>query len=117
MIVIFVGLGGAIGAILRYGVGVLVATPLATLTVNVIGSFLIGVVWVMLAQKGFDRASAFLITGVLGGFTTFSAFSLDALRLFESGKWGAGAGYITVSVLCSLLAIFLAVIMTRAFST
>ena len=117
MIVIFVGLGGAIGAILRYGVGVLVATPLATLTVNVIGSFLIGVVWVMLAQKGFDRASAFLITGVLGGFTTFSAFSLDALRLFESGRWGAGAGYITVSVLCSLLAIFLAVIMTRAFST
>ncbi len=116
MIVIFVGLGGAIGAILRYGVGVLVATPLATLTVNVIGSFLIGVVWVMLAQKGFDRASAFLITGVLGGFTTFSAFSLDALRLFESGRWGAGAGYITVSVLCSLLAIFLAVIMTRAFS-
>ncbi len=117
MIVIFVGLGGAIGAILRYGVGVLVATPLATLVVNVIGSFLIGVVWVMLAQKGFDRASAFLITGVLGGFTTFSAFSLDALRLFESGRWGAGAGYITVSVLCSLLAIFLAVIMTRAFST
>ncbi len=117
MIVIFVGLGGAIGAILRYGVGVLVATPLATLTVNVIGSFLIGVVWVMLAQKGLDRASAFLITGVLGGFTTFSAFSLDALRLFESGKWGAGAGYITVSVLCSLLAIFLAVIMTRALST
>ena len=117
MIVIFVGLGGAIGAILRYGVGVLVATPLATLTVNVIGSFLIGVVWVMLAQKGFDRASAFLITGVLGGFTTFSAFSLDALRLFESGKWGAGAGYITVSVLCSLLSIFLAVIMTRALNT
>ncbi len=117
MIVIFVGLGGAIGAILRYGVGVLVATPLATLTVNVIGSFLIGVVWVILAQKGFDRAAAFLITGVLGGFTTFSAFSLDALRLFESGRWGAGAGYITVSVLCSLLAIFLAVMITRALNT
>ena len=84
--VIFVALGGAIGSVLRYLVGLLVAFPLGTLAVNVIGSFIIGMVWVHLTDRGLQHWSPFLMTGILGGFTTFSAFTLDALRLVEQGR-------------------------------
>ena len=102
--VISVALGGAIGSVLRYLVGLFVVFPLGTLTVNVIGSFAIGLAWVHLADKGLQHWSPLLMTGVLGGFTTFSAFTLDALRLVEEGRITAAGGYVLASLIVSVLA-------------
>lgn len=91
-----VAAGGAIGAILRYGAGLVVVRlwgsgfPWATLCVNVLGSFLIGLAAGALAA----RFGPFVTIGILGSFTTFSTFSLDALRLLEAGRLGAGLLYI-----------------------
>jgi CrcB protein len=117
--VLSVALGGAIGAVARYlvslGTGRLLGAgfPWGTLAVNVIGSFLMGLLVVVLAQKGGIRMAPFLMTGVLGGFTTFSAFSLDAVVLFERGNLGQAAGYVMASVGLSLGAIVLAMILAR----
>ena len=102
--VIFVALGGAIGSVLRYLVGLLVAFPLGTLAVNVIGSFIIGMVWVHLTDRGLQHWSPFLMTGILGGFTTFSAFTLDALRLVEQGRITAAGTYVLASLIVSVAA-------------
>lgn len=102
---IFVALGGAFGAVARYLVGLAVTFPLGTLTVNVTGSFAIGVVWVMLVDKT-PGVLPFLMTGVLGGFTTFSTFSLDTLRLMQDGRLGVAGLYVTASVVLSLMACF-----------
>ena len=114
-----VALGGAIGASCRYMTGVAMGWwlghgfPWATLTVNVVGSFLMGMLIVVLAQTGTHRLSPFLATGVLGGFTTFSAFSLDAMTLFERGALGQAAAYVVVSVLASLAAIAAGLLVAR----
>jgi CrcB protein len=103
--VISVALGGAIGAVLRYLVGLAVAFPMGTLAVNVVGSFAIGLVWAQFAGKSPSPAAMpFLMTGVLGGFTTFSTFSLDTLRLIHDGRIVFAGGYVVASVLLSLLA-------------
>lgn len=96
----FVALGGALGASLRYLALLLWPAPWGVLAVNVAGSLAIG----MLAVRLPPAAAPFLITGVLGGFTTFSAFSLDALRMVEGGRLGAAALYVGGSVGLSLLA-------------
>ena len=100
-----VALGRAIGATLRYLVGgVIVRTigvtgfPISILTVNVVGSFLIGVFAVIAAHRGLGHLSPLVMTGVLGGFTTFSAFSLEAVTLYERGDVGHAALYIAASV-------------------
>lgn len=111
--VLQVALGGAIGASLRFSVASLVAFPLGTLAVNVVGSFLMGLVFVLLAEKGLERWMPFTMAGVLGGFTTFSAFSLDALKLYEAGRIGAAGGYVIASVVLSIMALFLAVMIMR----
>ena len=106
-----VALGGAIGAVLRYltNVGAKQAFgpgyPYGTLIVNIVGSFLMGVLVVVLARKGGNHLAPFLMTGVLGGFTTFSAFSLDAALLWERGEVGLAALYVGASVIFSLLAV------------
>ncbi len=106
-----VALGGAIGACLRYlaSVGAMrlfgPGFPLGTLIVNIFGSFLMGVIVVLLARKGGNGFAPFLVTGILGGFTTFSAFSLDALTLWERGDQGLAFGYVAASVIFSLVAI------------
>jgi fluoride exporter len=88
---IYVALGGAIGALARYGINLLTlfwyagSFPVGTLLVNSLGGLLIGLGW---STIGNDMTKAFLLTGVLGGFTTFSAFSLETVRLFESGATG-----------------------------
>lgn len=102
---IFVALGGALGASLRYLVGLAFAFPLGTLAVNVCGSFLIGVVWVVAMDKS-PSLLPFLMTGVLGGFTTFSTFSLDTMRLVQDGRLAAAGTYVLASVILSLLACF-----------
>jgi len=101
---LYVALGGALGAVLRFGVALAVAFPFGTLAVNLLGSFLIGVVWVLFAARGWQAGLPFVLTGVLGGFTTFSAFSLDTLRLVEAGRFGAAGGYVAASVAGSLAA-------------
>lgn len=115
----FVALGGAIGAAARFGAGVAVARlitpgfPVAVLGVNVLGSFLMGafVVWSQL--KGHTDWQPFVMTGVLGGFTTFSAFSLEAYTLFERGQAGSAALYVVLSVSLSILGLVAGVALAR----
>ena len=103
MIPIFlVALGGAVGSVLRYLTGLALPFPFGTLTVNIVGSFAIGVLWIALSLR--TETNPLLITGLLGGFTTFSAFSLDTLRLFEDGRVVPTGIYILASVAMSLLA-------------
>jgi fluoride exporter len=104
-----IALGGAIGAACRYllGVGVMRLTgpadfPLAILSVNIIGSFLMGVFVVVAAQKGLTHLSPLVMTGLLGGFTTFSAFSLEAVTLMERGQIAAAGAYVALSVVLSI---------------
>ncbi len=105
-----VALGGAIGASARFAVNLLAlrlfgtAFPAATLCVNVLGSLAMGVLAVLLLERASPLAP-FVLTGVLGGFTTFSAFSLDALMLWERGQGGLAAVYVILSVAASLLAV------------
>ena len=116
-----VAAGGAIGASARYLTGIAAIRimghgfPWATLTVNVIGSFLMGILVVLLAHFG-NRSAPFLLTGVLGGFTTFSAFSLDALTLFERGQTGVAGAYVAASVALSLGAIVAGVLIARGLT-
>jgi len=113
MTLLYVAIGGAFGACLRYLTTLAVPFPFGTLTVNVLGSFVMGLCFVALVDKGLDRWQPLVMTGALGGFTTFSAFSLDALRLWESGQGGFAAGYVLASVVLSLAAIFVAVLFAR----
>ena len=99
---LFVGLGGAVGAVGRYGLSLLPcrsAFPLLTLLTNLIGAVLIGFV---AGLAGRERLSSgwtlFWKTGVCGGFTTFSTFSLETVTLLERGRWLAGGGYALSSV-------------------
>ena len=115
-----VALGGAIGASLRWltGVAMLRAMgpsdfPLAIITVNVVGSFLMGVFVVAAAQRGLTHLSPFVMTGVLGGFTTFSAFSLETMTLIERGQIASASLYILLSVGLSVGALALGLILAR----
>lgn len=123
MMLFAIACGGALGASLRYmtvqGAARLFGAgfPYGTLTVNVVGSLLMGMAaaYVALRMQGAATpVSAFVMTGVLGGFTTFSAFSLDALTLIEAGRSGAAAVYIGASVLVSVGALFLGMVAMRA---
>ena len=115
-----VALGGAIGASARYltSVGTMrligPGFPWATLTVNILGSFLMGALVVYLAHKGGMKAAPFLMTGILGGFTTFSAFSLDAFTFYERGQTSLAVTYVLASVILSLAAIVAGILVTRA---
>lgn len=115
-----VALGGAIGASLRYltGIGLLRLFgrhdfPYAILTVNVVGSFLMGVFVVAAAHRGLTHYSPFVVTGILGGFTTFSAFSLETMTLIERGDSVQAGLYILLSVGLSVGALALGLIATR----
>ncbi len=114
-------LGGGIGSAARhYAITGATAAmgegfPYGTLFVNVLGSFVIGALMEGMALK-WDmplEARAFLVTGFLGGFTTFSAFSFDVLKLVDTDKFMTAAVYVTASVGLSLAAIFLAVKIVR----
>jgi CrcB protein len=114
-----VALGGALGSMARYLTNVSAMRligpgfPWGTMVVNVVGSFLMGVLVVWLAEKGLTRLAPFLMTGVLGGFTTFSAFSLDTISLWERGATGPALAYVIGSVLVSLAALFAGMVLTR----
>ncbi|MCB1362274.1 MAG: fluoride efflux transporter CrcB [Rhodobacteraceae bacterium] len=115
-----VALGGAIGASGRYLTGMAAIRlmgpgfPWGTLAVNVLGSFAMGVVVVALGHLSANRFAPLLMTGILGGFTTFSAFSLDAMTIWERGQQGLAMGYVAASVILSLVAIAGGMWMTRS---
>lgn len=119
---ILVALGGAIGASLRYlaALGALrlfgPGFPFGTLGVNVLGSFLMGVLVVILSARGATAFAPLLLTGVLGGFTTFSAFSLDALTLWERGDPMLATLYVGASVLMSLAALAAGLFLARSLT-
>ena len=114
-----VALGGAIGAALRFlaGVGIFKLTgpgfPLAILSVNIVGSFVMGVFVVFAAKTSNTHMSPFVMTGLLGGFTTFSAFSLEAYTLFERGQTGAASLYVLASVILSIAGLIAGVMIAR----
>ncbi len=121
MLYIIVFIGAGIGGALRHGVNVAAARlfghdfPFGTLIVNVVGSFAIGLLAGYFAYRpGVNQhMRLFLTTGLLGGFTTFSAFSLDAALLIERHSYGLAAGYVVGSVAASLSALFFGLALFR----
>ncbi len=121
---IWLAVGGGLGAIARHGLTqwvnarFAVEFPLGTLVVNVVGCFVIGVL-ATLADEGQSLSHTtrlFLVTGVLGGFTTFSAFGLDTLRLIENGQGMAALGNAGTSVALGLVAVIAGVATVRALA-
>jgi len=115
-----VALGGALGASLRWLAGLGVARlwgvggfPVAVIFVNVLGSFLMGLFVVWAAQRAGTSWAPFVMTGLLGGFTTFSAFSLEAVTLFERGAIAQAAAYIGLSVGFSIAGLVLGLWVAR----
>lgn len=116
-----VALGGALGAMGRFGVNALLFPvaghrfPLGTMVVNVTGCILMGVLYVVIVERGLlpGEWRQFLMIGLLGGFTTFSAFSLDALALWQNGHLALTFAYIVTSVVLSLAGAMMAIYLTR----
>jgi len=122
MLYLIVFLGAGIGGALRHGVNVGAARllgygfPYGTLIVNVVGSFLIGALAGYFAfRPGIGQhVRLFVTTGILGGFTTFSAFSLDAALLVERHAYALAAGYVAGSVAASIVALFFGLALFRS---
>jgi CrcB protein len=115
-----IAVGGAIGSVIRYAVSTIqnptVAFPYAIFIVNVTGGLLMGIVTALLALK-FSASSevrAFLTTGILGGYTTFSTFSLESAMLIERHDYATAAAYIVGSAVLSILALFAGLWIVRA---
>lgn len=118
---VLVAAGGGLGASLRYLTGIAALRwfgpnfPWGTLVVNVVGSFLMGMVAELIIRRlgvGTDLR-LFLMTGLLGGYTTFSAFSLDAVLLFERGALSAALGYVLLNVIGAIVALVLGLALAR----
>lgn len=118
---LIVFLGGGLGSALRYGVGVLatrllgVGFPVGTLFINVLGSFAMGAVVKYFALHGQlpESMRLLLTTGIIGGFTTFSTFSLEAVLLYQRGEPGLAVLYVAASVLLGLGALILAMVLIK----
>ena len=122
---LLVFLGGGIGSVLRLGVyrlsrlWLLPELPWGTLIVNVMGGIAAGALsgWLLSRSTGgADPTAVFLMTGLLGGFTTFSAFSLDAVLLWERGQGGLAIGYVLASVLLSVIGVIAGMSAARIFT-
>lgn len=121
---LLVFLGGGLGAALRHGVNLATASllggrfPYATLFANVSGSFVMGVLIAYFAFKdgGGQHWKLFLTTGVLGGYTTFSTFSLETALLYERGELGLAAIYVIASVVLAIGGLFAGLFLVRHFS-
>ena len=119
----WVALGGGAGSLARWGVGLAVGQrqkgtfPIGTLLVNVSGAFVIGFLSILIHAHWRDRfgtvLTAGVLTGVLGGYTTFSSMQLDAVKLAEKGKPGGAAFYLAASVLLGLAAAALGAALAR----
>ncbi|MCK0537225.1 fluoride efflux transporter CrcB [Alcanivorax quisquiliarum] len=120
--------GGGLGAVMRYGVSLLVARlpgnsfhyPLGTLLVNIIGSLLLGVLvaWWATARDGVPpQLQLFFVTGVLGGFTTFSAFSLEVVSLYTKGEIAVAGLYIGSTLILGIGALYLGMLLARQLAS
>ena len=122
---ISVAAGGALGAVLRYGVNIASTSlwglnfPIATMIVNVLGSLILGLLSGFFAHYGnpSPEMRAFIVTGALGAFTTFSTFSLDSVTLFERGAYMPLALYIGGSVLLGIGAFFIGLFLVRMLAS
>lgn len=117
---LLVAAGGAIGACTRYGVGRLLGGglwPSATFAVNLVGGLLMGLLagW-LAARGGSEGARLFLGVGLLGGFTTFSAFSLELWLLIGKGAWGVALGYAAASVVLAVAGLGLGLWLMRSLA-
>lgn len=118
---VLVAMGGAVGAAARYWLSILVGrvtgmpSPVGTLIVNILGCALMGVLFVLLVERhGAMAWRALLMSGLLGGFTTFSAFSIETVSLMQEGSWVKAASYVGASVIVCVLACWAGVVITRA---
>ena len=125
---LLVGFGGALGSMARYGVGLAVARfapgaawphpnwPWATMTVNVVGGLLMGLLVGWLSARGGAEGETFRVfaaVGILGGFTTFSAFSLEVVLMIERRQYAAAAAYVIASVVVSAVALMIGLMIAR----
>ena len=117
---LLVGLGGMIGSILRYAASLFIKNPatgfpFATFSVNIIGSFIIGWVFGISLKEGMINWDwkLFLTTGICGGFTTFSALSLEGVALLQQQRYGTFALYFIMSILLGLAAAWLGLQLSR----
>jgi CrcB protein len=116
---LIVAAGGALGAVARYGVGrwlPATAWPWGTLTVNLVGGLLMGLLTGWLAFRGGAQSESirlFAAVGVLGGFTTFSAFSLETALMIERRQFAMAGGYAVASVVLSVAALFAGLMLAR----
>ena len=120
MKILLVAVGSGLGGVLRYLVPCWIGTakgfPWATLTVNVVGSLLIGLLSGLLARHGGSSAESircFAVVGFCGGFTTFSTFSNETFRLLENNQWLSAAGYVSVSVVAGVVAVFVGYLISK----
>jgi len=116
-----IAFGGALGALSRYGLTVSIERfnstgfPLGTFVVNLLGSFLIGLLYIILMEKlsVADQWRPVIITGFLGAMTTFSTFSLDALLLFQQGQYNTALFYVLSSVMICIFAAYMGMQIAR----
>ena len=119
---IYVGFGGFIGALARYSFNLIFGSilglpiPLATLFVNILGSFVMGVIFYFTSNNSSEFYKLFFMTGILGGFTTFSAFSLDSINMFVEKEYQNLFLYISISVFLSIFSLYLGFILSRLIS-
>lgn len=117
--VLMVAFAGAIGAVCRYSVVNFIGGryfPWGTMTVNILGSAIMGAAFVIIMEKGLVSADMkpLVMTGFLGAFTTYSAFSLEAWQLLDRGEWVSALSYILGTTLLCILALFIGVLMARS---
>ena len=115
---LFVGLGGAVGAMLRYAISLIPykgGFPLLTFVTNILGALLIGFIVGCASKRNVnDRLMLFLKTGLCGGFTTFSTFSLEAYNLFVSGSKILAVCYAVLSAVCCIFGVWLGITLSTA---
>lgn len=112
--ILWIGLGGFLGTILRYGIGVACQSsagvhgfPIATWVVNTAGCFLMGILQGAALKSGFSKEISLVLgVGVLGGFTTFSAFGWDWMRLMQANRHAMAVGYVLVTLGCGFVAVY-----------
>lgn len=120
--ILLVAAGGALGSVARYLTGLATLRwfgpgyPWGTLAVNIVGGLVIGIFAELIARRfdGSQELRLFIITGILGGFTTFSAFSLEVTTMAERGDVLTAVGYVLVSVLISVAAVFAGLALVRS---